>query len=150
MKKLAYMTSNIGLVLGVIWTLIFGSMAILINPFNADAFYMYSYLLMIVVIKIYLKKVNINNILNIAGLMILNIGTIIIPLTVLYIFGIKIGNIFAIDMFLILPSETSMRYIEFLLTTIKQGSFYTFFLPLFFIICFSIILFSIECLRVKK
>ena len=49
MKKLAYMTSNIGLVLGVIWTLIFGSMAILINPLNADAFYMYSYLLMIVV-----------------------------------------------------------------------------------------------------
>ena len=150
MKKAGSWVSNVGLVLGIIWTLIFGSMAILINPFNADAFYMYSYLLMIVVIKIYLKKVNINNILNIAGLMILNIGTIIIPLTVLYIFGIKIGNIFAIDMFLILPSETSMRYIEFLLTTIKQGSFYTFFLPLFFIICFSIILFSIECLRVKK
>ncbi len=64
-------------------------MAILINPLNADAFYMYSYLLMIVVIKIYLKKVNINNILNIAGLMVLNIGTIIIPLTVLYILGIK-------------------------------------------------------------
>ena len=54
-------------------------MAILINPLNADAFYMYSYLLMIVVIKIYLKKVNINNILNIAGLIVLNIGTIIIP-----------------------------------------------------------------------
>ena len=110
MKKLAYMTSNIGLVLGVIWTLIFGSMAILINPLNADAFYMYSYLLMIVVIKIYLKKVNINNILNIAGLIVLNIGTIIIPLTVLYILGIKIGGIFAVDMFLTLPSETSMRY----------------------------------------
>ena len=49
---------------------------------------------MILVMKIYLKKVNINNILNIVGLMILNIGTIIIPLTVLYIFGIKIGGVF--------------------------------------------------------
>ena len=59
MKKAGYWVSNVGLVLGIIWTLIFGSMAILINPFNADAFYMYSYLLMIVVIKIYLKKVRV-------------------------------------------------------------------------------------------
>ena len=136
MKKLAYLISNVGLVLGVIWTLILGCFFILLNPLNADAFYFYSYLLMIIVIKIYLKKVNINNILNIIGLMILNIGTIIIPLTVLYILGIKIGGIFFEGITLISTSEINMKYIEFLMTIITRGSFGNPFLHLFFIICF--------------
>lgn len=158
MKKLAYMISNVGLVLGVIWTLILGVFFILLNPLNADAFYFYSYLLMIIVMKIYLKKVNINNILNIVGLMILNIGTIIIPLTVLYILGIKIGGVFFEGITLISTSEINMKYIEFLTTIITRGSFgnpflplfFIMCLPLFFIICFVSILFSIEYLRLKN
>lgn len=155
MTKLAYLISNVGLVLGVILTLILGCFFLLLNPLNADAFYFYSYLLMIIVIKIYLKKVNINNFLNIAGLMILNIGTIIIPLTVLYILGIKIGGIFFEGITLISTSDINMKYIEFLMTIITRGSFgnpflplfFIMCLPLFFIICFVTILFSIECLR---
>lgn len=38
MKKLAYLISNVGLVLGVIWTLILGCFFIFLNPLNADAF----------------------------------------------------------------------------------------------------------------
>ena len=54
----------------------------------------------------------------------MNIGTIIIPLTVLYILGIKIGGIFAVDMFLTLPSETSMRIYRIFINYYKnQGSF---------------------------
>lgn len=136
----------------------FRSFFILLNPLNADAFYFYSYLLMIIVMKIYLKKVNINNILNIVGLMILNIGTIIIPLTVLYIFGIKIGGVFLDGITLISTSEINMKYIEFLTTIITRGSFgnpflslfFIMCLPLFFIICFVTILFYIEYLRLKN
>lgn len=149
MKKVAYLIINFSCWIHFTIALIIGSVVILSDPLSSDSFFCYSYLIIIQIIINFSKNTELSRYKNIFKLCILNLVAIIMPITVLYILGIIIGDVFTRSFGLVNMADKGMNYLEFMFFMIRKGSIYNLFLPLFISIGIAIFILCIYNIKQK-
>jgi len=143
MKKTSiHLLGYIGSIVMIITAFIPGVILISSDYKSADSIAIYSSIIISLMIIMLLSICDMRKITNILILTILNIGIVILPLTLTYFLGKIYGTIFINNIY------DSQTYLKYILSQTMEGYEITYYFPAFFLISMSVIQFIIY--RIKE